>query len=79
MTEKVSVRITGQQTVQYDQIVEMDRDEYERLSEALEADTGRERRRAEENVFSLWIDTRDICDADDFELDDFILCDGEEE
>lgn len=78
MTEFVTVRVSGEERVRYDQIKKVPKDEFERLNAMLESEDRRERRKAEELIGDLLIDRRDVLDADDFELEDFMIAeDGE--
>ena len=78
MTEFVTVRISGEERVRYDQTKKVPKAEFERLNAMLDSEDRRERRKAEELIGDLFIDRRDVLDADDFELDDFMIAaDGE--
>lgn len=78
MTEYVTVRIYGEERVRYDQTKKVPKEEFERLNAMLDSDDRRERRKAEELIGDLWIDRRDVLDADSFELEDFTIYeDGE--
>ena len=78
MTEYVTVRISGEERVRYDQTKKVPKEEFERLNAMLDSDDRRERRKAEELIGDLWIDRRDVLDADSFELEDFTIYeDGE--
>jgi len=73
MTEYVTVRITGEERVRYDQTKEVPKAEFERLNAMLDSDDRRERRMAKELIGGLFINRRDALDADDFELEDFMI------
>lgn len=77
MTEYVQVNIQGEERVRYDQTVKMKKEDFERLNAMLDSDDRGERRKAEE-IIGDHLDRRDVLDADDFELEDFmIVADGE--
>ncbi|MFZ5621137.1 MAG: hypothetical protein ACOY5W_08970 [Pseudomonadota bacterium] len=78
MTEYVTVRISGEERVRYDQTKKVPKDEFERLNALLNSEDRSERRKAEEVIGDLFVDRRDVLDADDFELEDFIVVADEE-
>lgn len=78
MTEYVKVNIQGEERVRYDQTVKMKKDDFDRLNAMLDSDDRRERRKAEE-IIGDHLDRRDVLDADDFELDDFMVVEEDEE
>lgn len=78
MTEYVTVRIAGEERVRYDQTKKIPKEEFERLNAMLDSGNRREARKAEELIGDLFIDRRDVLDADDFEIDDFMVVADEE-
>jgi hypothetical protein len=79
MTEYVNVRITGEMRVKYDQTAKIPRAEFDRLNAMLNSGVSADERKAEEQIGALWIDQGDVSDADDFELEDFIIDKSESE
>lgn len=71
--EKVKVRIVAEETIKYHQVVEMSRDEFEKLSAEWEAVCTRRERESIDDVISMWLDRSDVFDADDFEVEEFEL------
>lgn len=78
MTEYVTVRISGEERVRYDQTKKIPKEEFERLNSMLDSSDRREARKAEELIGDLWIDRRDVLDVGDFEIDDFMVVADEE-
>lgn len=78
MTEYVTVRISGEERVRYDQTKKVPKAEFERLNALLDSEDRSERRKAEEMIGDLLVDRRDVLDADDFELEDFMVVADEE-
>lgn len=75
--EMVEVRIQATERIEYFQTVRMPRATFERLDVALDSDDRQERRRAEAEIEGGWINTSDICGADDFELETFELAESD--
>lgn len=74
MTEKVKVRLKAKETVEYDQIVEMTRQQYEELLDKWFADqSGLELREFTETTMDIWINRDDPLDFDDHEIEDISL------
>lgn len=73
---EVKVRICGEITSVYDQTVEIDIDEYERLDMMLKSDDGRKIYKAESCIVD-WLDLRDVCDYGDFDLEDFEIIEND--
>lgn len=78
MTEYVKVNIQGEERVRYDQTVRMKKNDFDRLSAMLESDDRSESKKAQE-IIGDYLDRKDILDADDFDLDDFMIVEGNEE
>lgn len=74
--EMVEVRIQATERIEYFQNVRMPKSAFEKLDAALDSKDRAKRSRAEEEIEGLWIDRRDVCDADNFELETFELVDA---
>lgn len=61
-TDKIRVRIQASQRVRYDQVVEMDRDEWQRIKKLRDKEFA--------STLSDWLDLRDVNDGDEFESDE---------
>jgi hypothetical protein len=68
--EKVRVLITGQATARYAKTLFIKRDEYAELNSMLDSDDRKEQRKAISRIETM-LTGYDICDVDDFELEDF--------
>jgi|GEM_PF-3723314 len=71
--EMVEVLIQATERIEYFQTVRMPKSAFEKLDEALNSDNRSTRKRAEEEIEGLWINTSDVCGTDDFELETFEL------
>lgn len=71
---KFRVKIRATERVVYEQYVTVEERDLKEYREALR--NPRYRGHADE-ILADWINRRDICDADDFDLDDLDLCDDE--
>jgi hypothetical protein len=73
MTEYVTVTITGEERVRYNQTKKMPKAEFDRLDAMLGSDDRKAQQKAQQIIVDLWIDRRDAFDAADFEIDDFVI------
>ena len=78
MTEYVTVRISGVERVRYDQIKKIPKAGFESLKARLDSNDRSESRKTGELIGALFIDRRDVFDADIFEVDDFMIVESSE-
>jgi hypothetical protein len=78
VSEYVKVNIQAEERVQYNQDIEIKREDFDRLNAMLDSDDRHERKKAEKMI-GEYIDRRDVFGSFEFELDDFIVVEDDKE